>query len=822
MIEVVREVRHTVRSLMKRPMYVLVVVGTLALGFGANTAIYSLVRGVLLSPLPYEDAESLVMLRNQFPESDDGDLAVSREEMKDWRAEEGLFTGVAAIRTGEQNALWTLEMDGRTEKHDGAWVTSDFFDVLGVEAELGRTFLPEESIDGRHRVMVLSDAFWRGRFGADPSIVGQTLRIRGVELEVVGVVPAGFNTAWNVSGARAVDFWVVDPVPVEDQPRQWWGYNAVARLAPGVSLAQARARADRMADGFVERFADVYRSSEEYTVSLQPLEGQITSDVRTPLMVLFVTVGAVLLIACINVANLLLVRAEDAQPEIALRSALGASPGEMARPFVVETGVLASIGAVSGVGVALGAIALVKRFNPGGIPRIGEVGLDLGVLAFTGAIALGTVLLVSLAPGLRAARVDAGAILKDGARSMSGGLFSSRLRGTLVVGEVAMALVLTVGAGLLLQSFKNLTDIGIGIESEGVLSMRMDFPVWQYGDMEEVSQVHEGILASAGNVTGVRSVALAHADHPLRLNGQWYFAPEGSEADPEATKSMVGIRVASPGYLETLRIPLLSGRSFDERDRAGEPFTILVNETLAKKRFPNEDPIGRRLKIVNAGRDMPPFEIIGVIGDVKNEGIRETVRETLILPRANPAFAAGWTRHLTLHVRTLGRPSAVAGAVRAAIAEVDPKLTVYDIKALDEVVSETVATPRFITTLVGFFAALALLLSALGIYGVTSYSVSRRTQEIGVRIALGARAAQVERLVVGQGVKLGLVGLALGIGGAAFGMRALTSILYGITPGHLPTFAVVATILFAVVTAASYLPARRASRIQPVQALRDD
>ncbi|MEE8146615.1 MAG: ABC transporter permease [Longimicrobiales bacterium] len=817
MTDVVREVRHTVRSLMKRPMYALVIVGTLALGFGANTAIFSLVRGVLLSPLPYEDAERLVMLRNEFP---DGDLAVSTEEIKDWRAEEGLFTGVAAIRTGEQNALWTLEMDGRTEKHDGAWVSSNFFDVLGVDAELGRTFLPEESVDGSHRMMVLSDAFWRGRFGADPSIVGQMLRIRGEELEVVGVVPAGFNTAWTVSGARAVDFWVADPE--RELSRAWWGYNAVARLAPGLSLEQARSRAERVANGFVERFADVYRSTDEYTVSLRPLEGQITGDVRTPLMVLFVTVGAVLLIACINVANLLLVRAEDAQLEIALRSALGASPGEMARPLVIETGVLASIGAVSGVGVALGAIALVKRFNPGGIPRMGEVGLDLGVLTFTGAIALGTVIMVSLVPGLRAARVDAGAMLKDGGRSVSGGLFSRRFRSALVVGEIAIALVLTVGAGLLLQSFKNLTDIGIGIESEGVLSMRMDFPDWQYGDMEEVSQVHEGILARAANVAGVRSVALAHADHPLRLNGQWYFAPEGQEADPEATKSMVGIRVASPGYLETLRIPLLSGRSFDERDRAGEPFTILVNESLAKNRFPNEDPVGRRLKILNAGGEIPPFEIIGVIGDVKNEGIRENVRETLILPRANPAFTAGWTRHLTLHARTVGKPSAVAGAVRAAITEVDPKLTVYDIKALDEVISDTVATPRFITTLVGLFALLALLLSALGIYGVTSYSVSRRTQEIGIRIALGAHAGQVERMVVGQGVKLGLVGVALGLGGAALGTRAMASILYGITPGHVPTFAVVATILFAVVAASSFLPARRASRIAPMQALRDD
>jgi putative ABC transport system permease protein len=820
MTDMIRDVQRTVRRLVKRPMYAFVIVGTLALGFGANTAIFSLVRGVLLSPLPYEDAGRLVLLWNEFPGSDDGQVRVSVEEMRDWRAEPGLFTDMAGITTGEQNALWTLEMDGRTERHEGAWVTSNFFDVLGVEAGQGRTFLPEEATDGRHRVTVLSDAFWKGRFGADPSIVGQSLRIRGEELQVVGVAPTGFNTAWNVSGARAVDFWVV--TPEVERSRQQWSLNAVARLAPGITVEQAGPRAERVADGFAERFADVYRSADEYAVRVEPLEDRITGDVRAPLIVLFVTVGAVLLIACMNVANLLLVRAEDAQQELAVRKALGASPGEMARLFFSEAAVLASVGAVAGVGVASAGINLVKRLNPGGLPRISEVGLDLTVLGFTGGVALSTILLVSLVPGLRATRVDAAAMLKEGGRSISGGLMSSRIRSALVVGEVAMALVLTVGAGLLLQSLRNLTDIDIGVESEGVLSMRMDFPAWQYPDMEEVGQVQEGILFSAASVGGVSSVAFAHADHPLRLNGQWYFAPEGQEADPEAVTSMVGIRVASPDYLRTLQIPLLEGRSFDERDRAGEPLTILVNESLARKRFPDESPLGRRLNILNAGREMPPFEIIGVIGDVKNEGIRQNVRETLILPLASPAFALGWTRHLTLHTRTASRPSAAAEAVRAAIAEVDPRLMVYDVKELAGVVSETVATPRFIATLVGFFALLALLLAALGIYGVTSYSVARRTKELGVRIALGARAAEVERVVVGQGVKLGLAGLVLGIFGSALGTRALASVLYGITPDHLPTYAVVATILLGVVTAASFVPARRASRIAPVEALRDD
>ena len=818
MSELIREIQHTVRRLARRPMYALVVVGTLALGFGANTAVFSIIRGVLLSPLPYGDPEGLVLIRNQFPGTEDTDMGVSMEEMKDWRATPNLFTGVAGIRTGEQNALWTLEMDGRTEKHDGAWVTSDFFDVLSVEAAVGRTFLPEEGVEGRHRVMVVSHDFWSGRFAAEPSLVGRTLSIRGEELEVVGVAPPGFNTAWNVSGARAVDFWVIDPAA--EQNRRWRSFNAVARLAPSVSLGEAVARAETVADEFADRFPDIYRSASEHAVSLEPLRERITGDTRTPLMVLLVTVGAVLLIASMNVANLMLVRAEDAQREVAVRSALGASPREMATPFVVETSVLAATGALTGLGVAIGGIAFVRWFNPGGIPRISEIGLDPGVLLFTGVVAIGTALFVSLVPGLKAAGIDAAMMLKEGGRSGGGGISGSRVRRALIVGEVATALVLTVAAGLLMQSFKNLTDIGIGIESEGVLSMRMDFPEWQYPEMAEVFQVHEGILEGAASVSGVRSVALGHADHPLRLNGQWYFAEEGKEADPEAASSTVGIRVASPGYLETLQIPLVAGRSFDERDRADAPFTILVNETLAKKRFPNQDPIGRRLKMVNAGRDMPPLEIIGVIGDVKNEGIRDKVRETLILPRANPAFAAGWTRHLTLHVRTVGEPTALVGAVRAAITDVDPKLTVYNIQALNQVVSDTVATPRFVASLVGIFALLALLLSALGIYGVTSYAVTRRTQEIGVRIALGAQAVQVERLIVGQGVKLGLCGLVLGTVLAALGAQAMVSILCGITPAHVPTFVGVAALLFAVVVASSYLPARRASRIAPVEALR--
>jgi len=762
-----------------------------------------------------------VLVWNQFPETEDRDLRVSRAEMLDLAAEEGLFQGVAGIATGEQNALWTLEADGRTEKTDGAWVTADLFQVLGVEARLGRVSAPEDGVEGRHRVVVLSDGFWRRRFGADSSIVGRTLRIRGVEREVIGVAPPGFDTGWNLAGARSVDYWVAradDP----SESRRAWQFVAVARLAPGVDLRVANQRLAALAEGFRDAHPDAYGGRGAYTMTAEPLGERITGEVAGPLRVLMGAVLAILLVACFNVAGLLLVRAEEAERGLAVRSALGASPREVAGPLVAEATLLTAAGAAVGVALAYGAVALFRAANPARLPRIDEVGVDGCVLAFTAAVALGTGLIVALLAGGRAARVQAADVLRSGARGHSGASSGVRLRQALVVGEVAVALALSVAGGLMVRSFVTLASVDPGVRADGVLSMRMDYPTWQFPETPSVLDLHRSVLERVAGVPGVRAAALQHAEHPLRLNGQWYFAAEGAESDPVSTQAMVGIRVVSPDYLDVLGVPLLAGRMFDERDRAGEPLRVLINRTLAERRFPGQDPVGRRLRILNTAREMPPFEIVGVYGDTRNRGLREPPREALLLPFTNPAFAMEWARHMTLQVRTSGPPERLAGPVRAAVATAVPSLVVYDVRTLSDVVADQVATPRLVGGLVGAFAALSLLLAALGIYGITSYGVRRRTRELGVRIALGASAARVRRMVVAQGTRLGLWGLALGLAIAWFANGMLRSALFGVEPTDPLTWAAVSALLLAVVLAASYVPARRASRIEPTEALRTE
>jgi putative ABC transport system permease protein len=813
---------YALRRLRSRPGFSVVVILTLALGFGANTAIFSLIRGVLLTPVSYNAPERLALIFNAFPEAGDTDLRMSPAEMEDLSQRRDLFTALGGIRTGEQNALWTLEIDGRTERTEGAWVTANLFDVLGVEPELGRTFTSDESVEGRHRVMVLSGAFWRNRFGADPTLVGRSLRVRGEELEVVGVMPLGFGTDLNVSGAQSVDYWIVD-AQNPDRSRQWWGYNTVARLAPGVTVDQVDARLSTIADGFAEQFPEVYRSAGEYDITAEALEHRILASVRMPLLILSGSVALVLLIACMNVANLLMIRAEETMADVAVRVSLGASQADASVPFLVETGLLTAIGGALGLLFAWGAIGYVRTYNPGGIPRISEVHLDPGVLVITGAVVVATGLLMSLVPVLRARSVAPADVLKSGSRGRAGGGGgNARVRQAFVVAQVAVALVLTIGGGLLLQSFRNLVNQDLGIRPESVASMRMDFPTWQYPDMQEIAQIQQAILERTASVRGMSSVAMAHAEHPLRLNGQWYFAKEGAEEDPTVSQTMVGIRVVSANYLETLGTPLLSGRTFDERDRAGNPFTIVVNSSLAKQRFPGENPVGHRLKLINAQSDMPPFEIVGVIGDVKNQGIREQTREALYLPLQNPAFAQGWTRHMTLHGRSDGDPKAVAAELRAAVAEIAPALTVYDVRALDAVITEATATPLFLSVLTSAFALLALFLALLGTYGIVSASVLGRTQEFGVRIALGAAPSRITQRVVGEGLRLGALGLAVGIPVALMSARTLNSVLFDVVPQDWATLMGVSSALIGMVAFASYFPARRASRIEPVRALAGD
>ena len=811
------DMRQAFRGFRKSPGFAVVIILTLALGIGANSAIFSIVRGVLLSPLPYGEPDRLMFIWNHFPSTGDAEGGVSPAEIADWWDHPEIFEGVAGIATGEQNAIWTLTENGETEVYSGAFATVNLFDVLGVGAALGRTFVPEEGIEGQNDVVVLSDWLWRRRFGADPNILGRRLTIRGEDLTVIGVMPPGFHTDLNVSNAGPVDLWVANPFDPNGR-REFRFFNAVARLNPSTTLEQAEARAKTVAAEFKERFPEAY-ADDAYTVNVVPLHARIVGDVRTPLLVLLGTVATVLLIAAINVANLLLVRAEARQREVAVRTALGAQTRRVIQQFVVESSLLTMIGGALGLLVAYGGVDFLRAFNPGGIPRIDQVVIDARVVGVTALIAIGTGVLMGLVPGVHAVRTDINAMLRDGGRGATG-VIGNRVRRVLVVSEMALAVVLVIGAGLLVKSFGRLTDIDLGIASDNVLSMRLDLEAWQYTEIETVTAAYTVILEKVQALPGVRSVSVSHAEHPLRLNGRWYFDVEGRAVDGTASRPLVGMRVVSAGYLETLRIPLLSGRNFNEFDRVGAPIRILIDETMAQKRFPDEEPIGQRL--IPWFPDAPPLEIIGVVGKVKNEGIREEVRETILFPYTNAGPAHPWQRHMTLMVRSSSNPTALTTAVREAVLSVDRAIPITQVQTLEDVVAGTVAGPRFVTILLGIFATLALGLAAIGVYGVISYTVAQRTQEIGVRMALGAGSGRVLRLVLKQGVSMALIGIAIGVGGALIATRLLTGILYGVSATDPVTFVGVAVFFTGVAILASYLPARKASTIEPMVALRSE
>ena len=816
MSEIMASVRYAIRGLRRNPGFTAIVVLTLALGIGANSAMFSVVRGVLLTSLPYRDPDRLMFLWNYFPSTADDETALSQAEIADWRDHPEIFDGVAAIATGEQNAIWTLTENGETEVYRGAFATVNLFDVLGVEAALGRTFVPEEGIEGQSDVIVLSDWFWRNRFGADPNILGRRLTIRGEGRTVVGVMPPAFHTDLNVSNAGPVDMWVARPND-RNTRREFRFMNVVARLSAATTLEQARARAKPVAAEFKERFPEAYDEAD-YTVNINPLLGRIVGDVRLPLFVLLGTVAAVLLIASLNVANLLLVRAEARQREIAIRTALGAGRARVVQQFVVESILLSALGGLLGLLVAYGGTYLLKTVNPGGIPRVDQVTVNAAVVGVTALLAMGTGLLMGLAPGFHAARTDISSLLKDGGRGVAG-VRGQRMRRILVISEVAMAVVLVIGAGLLLKSFDSLTGIDVGIDSDNVLTMRLDLETWQYPELATVTAMHTEILERVQALPGVRTASMAHAEHPLRLNGRWYFDVEGQEVDPTASRPLVGMRVISPQHLETLRIPLRRGREFDEFDRLGQPIRILINETMARRRFQDADPIGARLKPWGIP-DAPFFEIIGVVGDVKNEGIREEVRETLLLPYTNAGPAHPWQRHMTLMVRSATNSTALTTAVRETVLSVDRSIPITNVQTLEKVVAGTMAGPRFVTILLGIFAAIALSLAAIGIYGVISYTVARRTQEIGVRMALGAGGNHVRLLILKQGMWVASIGIALGVGGAFAATRFLRGILFDVSPTDPATFTGVVMVLAIVALLASYIPARRASRIDPLDAVR--
>ncbi|HEX5439109.1 MAG TPA: ABC transporter permease [Gemmatimonadaceae bacterium] len=806
-----RDLRYAARKLLHTPGFTLVAVTMLALAIGATTAIFSIVYGVLLKPLPFKDPGQLVAIASENPPGKP--TSMSALDFIDYRDGSTSFVGMAAMDHSNVNLTGTgVEPLRLSEEAVGA----RFFALLGVQPQLGRTFASNEDAPNAPKVVVLSDALWHGRFGGDPRVVGQTISLDGAPYTVIGVAPSGFTYP------EKPDIWVPLVWPswaLLPSNRGAHFLSAIGRVKAGVPIEHAREEIAAIAKQLEEQYPE---SNTHYGGTVQPLQQQIVGDVRPALYAMLGAVGFVLLIACANVANLLLVRAAAREPEIAVRTALGAGRRRIVRQLVTESILLALAGALLGALLATWAVQAVVAFGPAGLPRLDEVAVDGRVLLFTVALALATGVLFGLAPAVHASRADVSRMLREGVRGSSRG-GARRTRGALVMIEMALAVVLLVGAGLLLRSFVRLTHVDPGFRTDHVISFNVAISDAKYPyDRNKnifVAQLSEQLTRLPG--TEAAAVALeqplgdSHMRTIMEIAGRPKPTP-GNEPDTD-------IDPASPDYFRALGIPVIRGRLYTApEDRSSAPQVVVVNQEFVRRYFPNENPIGRRITLgvthdtAQTGTPVTSGgEIIGVVGDVKQFGLGGKDYPMTYVP-----FGTFPQNDISVAVRSSADPKLIEGAIRAAVHQVDADLPIFGLATMDQVVHDSVAQPRFYLLLLSAFAGIALLLAALGIYGVISYTVSQRTRELGIRLALGASHERVVRMVLGQGLWLTLGGILLGLA-AAFGLtRLITSLLFGVGAIDPLTFAGVAVILAAVAVLASWLPARRAARVDPVIAMR--
>ena len=803
-----QDAKYAVRSLANAPVFAVVAVLTLALGIGANTAIFSVVNAVLLRPLPYADPDRLVRVQGGWGESY-GDW-LSQPEIVDLEGVEavaavGAWTGVSANLTG----------DGEPERVQAVQIMPEALRLLGAEPLLGRSFTEEEGTPGAaDGVALVSEGLFHRRFGGDPGVVGRTIQVNGSSRVVVGVLPADFRLLTDFQG-EATDLFV--PMPLDRDSllsRGNHSYHTVARLRDGVTLEQARQQLEALgarltAEGF-------YAAERPFSFRPVPVREDVFGAVRPALLVLLGAVGFVLLIACANVANLLLARGEERQKEMAVRVAMGADRLRIVRQLLTESLLLAVLGGVAGVGLALVGTRALLALDPASLPRVQAVGVDGPVLVFTLLVALGTGLVFGAAPAVQALRHEAQASLKEGGRGATAGRARQRFRRFLAVGELALAVVLVIGAGLMVRTFQALRAIEPGFEPAGVLSMRLSLPSSSYPTDADVVGFYDRLAREAAEVPGARSAGVVRMLPLAGTIGDWSIDLEGYEEGP-GENPHGDWQSAGPGYFETMGLRLVEGRLFDATDDADAPPVVVVNRTMADTYWP-DGAVGKRFR---TGSQRPWTTVVGVVEDVRHNALVEEPREEMIHPHAQYPVALGFApQTMTLVVKAEGDPAALAGPVREVIRRMDPSLPVSDVRAVEDVVADAVAGQRFTMTLLGVFGAVALALAVIGIYGVLSYAVSRRMHEMGIRQALGAERGAVVRLVVGDGMRLAAGGLALGLALAAGLTRVMASLLYGVEAVDPLTFAAVPALLLAAAFLATWLPARRASGVPPSEALR--
>ncbi len=807
-----QDCRYAVRMLARSPGFTLIAVLALALGIGANSAIFSIVNAVILKPLPYDKPEQLVQLWMRFtgigiPNDQNW---VSAPEFVDLQQNQS-FSHLAAI----SGASFNININGTPERIDSAVVSTSFFPLLGVQAALGRVFLPEEGQPGRDRVVLLSDGLWRRRFGADPAISGRKIVMNGQSYLVVGVLPPNFQLPLEAEVWTPLVFSSDDLSPNNRGNHQ---YQVIARIKPGLSFEQARADMDVVSERIIAQHPDYHYREVNFHVLTIPLLEQQIGDIKTALWVLMSAVGLVLLIACANVANLLLVRASSREREIALRQALGVSRWRLIRQLLTESAILGLMAGVIGLLLGYWALRLLTTLAATSFPRVVEAHMDLRVLAFTLLVSLATGILFGLAPAFSSRHVTHDA-LKEGGRGGTAGAGSQRLRGALVVAEVALSLTLLVGAGLLIRSFLRLQDVDTGFRPEGVLTMRISLPEEKYPKIEQTRVFYRELLDRIRRLPGVDAAGGA-TGLPLSPTGWSGTTTVDSQAvQPSDTTPEADQRPVFPGYFEALGIPLVSGRYFDQRDTEKAAPVAIIDETMAKTYWPKEDPIGKRLK--QGGRQSPePWRtIVGVVRHVRYRTLESPSRVEFYWPYDQTSFGLG---SMSLAIHTSSDPRSLAGVVQRQVQALDPDQPVYRIRTMSELMSESMARRRLSMFLLAIFAAVALALAAVGIYGIMSYSVAQRAHEVGIRMALGARSFDVVRMVLGQSLGLTLAGIFAGLLGSLALTNLLSSLLFNVKATDAATFFLVALILALVGLVASFVPAYRATTVDPVDALRQE
>ena len=808
--EMFQDLRYGARMLLKNPGFTLIAVLTLSLGIGANTAIFSFVNAILLRPLPYRSADRLVLVWENNLQRGWNRAGPSAPTFLDWQEQSQAFEDLALLEPGSG----TFTGLGEPRQIPALRVTTNFLPLLGAQLTRGRLFSTAEGGEGRQNVVIITHGLWVQSYGSDANVIGSKMQLDGLPYTIIGVLAPDF------SFPLASDLFVPwDRGELRQRDRRDHDFGVIGRLKRGVTVEQA----DTELNTISQRLAKSYPEMAQWGVTVVPLQRALVEYIRPALLVLLGAAGFVLLIACSNVATLLVARGASRQREIAIRSALGASRWRLARQFLAESLLLGVAGGVLGLLIAVWGADLLKVLVPQQIPIpdasaeafLPSVNLDARVLSFSLLLSLATSFIFGLAPALAAAKTDPNEALKEGGRGISGGLRQQRLRSLLVVSEIALALVLLLGAGLMIRTFWQLQQVNPGFQADHLLTAEIELPSdTKYKERQEQAAIFERFLDRVRAMPGVRAAAFAQIVPLTQHEDDTGFLIDGRDPRSQSENMTAEFRVVSADYFHTLAIPVLQGRGFTEYDRAETPRVVVIDSSLARLYWPNENPLGQQLRFRRQGA---LYEIVGVVGAVKHGGLDKQAKPTIYAP-----FLQVPRMRMSLLLRTTLAPASLANDVKAAVWAVDKDQPIYNLKTMDEIIAETKSTPRLTLVLLSLFSGLALLLAAVGLYGVMSYLVAQRTHEIGIRLALGAQAGDVLKLIVGQGMALALLGVSLGLGAALALTRLMARLLYGVSATDPLTFAVVALLLSLIALLACYLPARRATRIDPLVALRNE